>query len=160
MPRRPRALVLVPTRELASQVQGEIALLAGERGNRTIAVYGGTAYGASRRALDRGVDIVVACPGRLEDLMKQKALDLSDVRTVVLDEADRMADMGFLPAVRRLSTRPPRSVRCCCFRPPSVTKWKPSSTGTNTTQCVATWWPTSQVWARWPTSSGGPSAQS
>jgi superfamily II DNA/RNA helicase len=112
VPRRPRALVLVPTRELASQVQGEIALLAGERGNRTIAIYGGTAYGASRRALDRGVDIVVACPGRLEDLMKQGALDLSDVRTVVLDEADRMADMGFLPAVRRLldQTSPERQV--------------------------------------------------
>jgi len=110
-PRRPRALVLVPTRELASQVQGEIALLAGH-GNRTIAVYGGTAYGASRRALDRGVDIVVACPGRLEDLVKQGALKLSDVKTVVLDEADRMADMGFLPAVRRVldQTSPDRQV--------------------------------------------------
>jgi superfamily II DNA/RNA helicase len=112
VPRRPRALVLVPTRELASQVQGEIALLAGQHGNRTVAVYGGTAYGASLRALDRGVDIVVACPGRLEDLLKQEALDLSDVRTVVLDEADRMADMGFLPAVRRLldQTSPERQV--------------------------------------------------
>ena len=99
--RRPRALVLVPTRELASQVEGEIAHLAGDS-NRTIAIYGGTAYGASRRALDRGVDVVVACPGRLEDLLKQRALDLGDVKTVVLDEADRMADMGFLPAVRRL----------------------------------------------------------
>jgi len=101
-PRRPRALVLVPTRELASQVRDEIALLTGDRGKRTIAVYGGTAYGATRRALDRGVDIVVACPGRLEDLLAQRALNLGDVRTVVIDEADRMADMGFLPAVRRL----------------------------------------------------------
>jgi superfamily II DNA/RNA helicase len=101
-PRRPRALVLVPTRELARQVQGEIALLAGDHGKRTIAVYGGTAYEANRRALNRGVDIVVACPGRLEDLLAQRALSLGDVRTVVLDEADRMADMGFLPAVRRL----------------------------------------------------------
>ena len=83
-------------------MRDEIALLAGDRGKRTIAVYGGTAYGATRRALDRGVDIVVACPGRLEDLLAQRALNLGDVRTVVIDEADRMADMGFLPAVRRL----------------------------------------------------------
>ena len=111
-PRRPRALVLVPTRELASQVRDEIALLTGDRGKRTIAVYGGTAYGATRRALDRGVDIVVACPGRLEDLLAQRALNLGDVRTVVIDEADRMADMGFLPAVRRLmdQTSPERQV--------------------------------------------------
>ena len=111
-PRRPRALVLVPTRELAAQVQGELTMLGGDQGKRTIAVYGGTAYGASRRALDRGVDVVVACPGRLEDLLAQGALSLRDVRTVVLDEADRMADMGFLPAVRRLldQTSPERQV--------------------------------------------------
>jgi superfamily II DNA/RNA helicase len=101
-PRRPRALVLVPTRELASQVQGELAMLSGDQGRRTVAIYGGTAYGASRRALNNGVDVVVACPGRLEDLLAQGALSLRDVRTVVLDEADRMADMGFLPVVRRL----------------------------------------------------------
>ncbi|MGA2519235.1 MAG: DEAD/DEAH box helicase [Acidimicrobiales bacterium] len=100
--RRPRALVLVPTRELAAQVQGELALLAGDNGRRTLAVYGGTGYGASRKALERGVDIVVACPGRLEDLLQQGVLSLADVQTVVVDEADRMADMGFLPAVRRL----------------------------------------------------------
>jgi superfamily II DNA/RNA helicase len=111
-PRRPRALVLVPTRELALQVQGEIALLAGEHADRTIAVYGGTPYGSSRRALDRGVDIVVACPGRLEDLLKQRTLELGEVQTVVVDEADRMADMGFLPAVRRIldQTSPQRQV--------------------------------------------------
>ena len=114
-PRRPRALVLVPTRELASQVQGEIALLAGEHRNRTIAVYGGTPYGATRRALDRGVDIVVACPGRLEDLLKQGSLDLRDVKTVVIDEADRMADMGFLPAVRRLLDQTSRKRQVLLF---------------------------------------------
>jgi superfamily II DNA/RNA helicase len=101
-PRRPQGLVLVPTRELASQVRDELAELAGDRGGRVIAVYGGTGYGPTRRSLDRGVDIVVACPGRLEDLIAQGALRLGDVRTVVLDEADRMVDMGFLPAVRRL----------------------------------------------------------
>jgi len=114
-PRRPRALVLVPTRELASQVQGEIALLAGDRGNRSIAIYGGTSYGRSRKALDRGVDVVVACPGRLEDLLKQGALSLSDVKTVVLDEADRMADMGFLPAVRRLLDQTSRDRQVLLF---------------------------------------------
>jgi superfamily II DNA/RNA helicase len=112
LPRRPRALVLVPTRELAGQVQTEIARLAGGHGKRTIAVYGGTGYRTTRSALDRGVDIVVACPGRLEDLLAQGALSLGDVRAVVLDEADRMADMGFLPAVRRLldQTSPERQV--------------------------------------------------
>ncbi len=100
--RRPRALVLVPTRELASQVQRELAALTADGGRRVIAVYGGTGYNETRRALARGVDVIVACPGRLEDLLAQRALDLGDVRCVVLDEADRMADMGFLPAVRRI----------------------------------------------------------
>jgi superfamily II DNA/RNA helicase len=111
-PRRPQALVLVPTRELASQVRDELALLSDDRGRRVIAVYGGTGYGPTRRALDSGVDVVVACPGRLEDLVAQGAIRLSDVRTVVLDEADRMVDMGFLPAVRRLLdlTNPDRQV--------------------------------------------------
>jgi len=105
-PRRPRALVLVPTRELASQVRDELAMLFGAMApgssQRVIAIYGGTGYGPTRRALDRGVDVVVACPGRLEDLVAQGAIRLGDVHTAVLDEADRMADMGFLPAVRRL----------------------------------------------------------
>jgi superfamily II DNA/RNA helicase len=111
-PGKPRALVLVPTRELASQVQGELAMLAGDNGRRTIAIYGGTGYGPTRKALSRGVDTVVACPGRLEDLVAQRAISLRDVTTVVLDEADRMADMGFLPAVRRLLdlTSPERQV--------------------------------------------------
>jgi superfamily II DNA/RNA helicase len=104
-PGRPGALVLVPTRELAAQVQRELALLSGPRRGRVIAVYGGTGYGATRQALARGVDTVVACPGRLEDLVSQGAINLGAVRTVVIDEADRMADMGFLPAVRRLLDR-------------------------------------------------------
>jgi superfamily II DNA/RNA helicase len=101
-PRRPTGLVLVPTRELAAQVQRELADLAGDRGRRVVAVYGGTGYGVAQRALSRGVDILVACPGRLEDLVDRGAVDLGAVRVAVLDEADRMADMGFLPAVRRL----------------------------------------------------------
>jgi superfamily II DNA/RNA helicase/cold shock CspA family protein len=101
-PRKPVALVLVPTRELAAQVQKEIAQLTDDRGRRVICIYGGTSYNVARKALNFGVDVVVACPGRLEDMLEQGALDLSSVTTVVVDEADRMADMGFLPCVRRI----------------------------------------------------------
>ncbi len=111
-PGRPGALILVPTRELAAQVQRELSLICAQGRGRVIAVYGGTGYGATRHALARGVDTVVACPGRLEDLVAQGAIDLGAVRTVVVDEADRMADMGFLPSVRRLldRTAPDRQV--------------------------------------------------
>ena len=111
-PRKPVALVLVPTRELAAQVQKEIAQLTDDRGRRVICIYGGTSYNVARKALNFGVDVVVACPGRLEDMLEQRALDLGDVMTVVVDEADRMADMGFLPAVRRIvaATSPERHV--------------------------------------------------
>lgn len=101
-PRRPRALVLVPTRELAAQVRREIEVLVPRKAGPVVAVYGGVGYGPQRSALARGASAVVACPGRLEDLVASGAVDLRDVDLVVLDEADRMADMGFLPAVRRL----------------------------------------------------------
>jgi len=104
-PKRPTALVLVPTRELAAQVAKEIEPLARKRNLRTTTVYGGVGYGEQRQALRRGVDILVACPGRLEDLMEQRELVLDDVQIAVIDEADRMADMGFLPAVKRLLDR-------------------------------------------------------
>ncbi len=100
--RRPAALVLVPTRELAAQVERTIAPLAAAANARVVSIYGGVSYGKQRAALQRGVEIVVGCPGRLEDLIQQGDLVLSDVSMVVVDEADRMADMGFLPAVRRL----------------------------------------------------------
>ncbi len=111
-PRKPVALVLVPTRELAAQVEKEIAQLSDDRGRRVISIYGGTSYHTARKALNAGVDVVVACPGRLEDMLEQRGLDLADVTTVVVDEADRMADMGFLPAVRRIlaTTSPERHV--------------------------------------------------
>jgi superfamily II DNA/RNA helicase len=110
--RKPTALVLVPTRELAAQVQKEIAQLTDDKGRRVICIYGGTSYNVARKALNFGVDVVVACPGRLEDMLEQRGLDLGDVETVVVDEADRMADMGFLPAVRRIvaATSPNRHV--------------------------------------------------
>ena len=106
-PRKPVGLILVPTRELAAQVQKELANLTEDRGRRVICIYGGTSYNVARKALNMGVDIVVACPGRLEDMLEQGAFDLDDCRTVIVDEADRMADMGFLPAVRRIMAQTP-----------------------------------------------------
>ncbi|MHB1987678.1 MAG: DEAD/DEAH box helicase [Acidimicrobiales bacterium] len=101
-PSRPRALVLAPTRELAAQIAKELAFLATPRRLRVHAFYGGIGFGGQLKALRDGVDIAVACPGRLEDLMGSGAIRLGDVETVVVDEADRMADMGFLPAVKRV----------------------------------------------------------
>jgi superfamily II DNA/RNA helicase/cold shock CspA family protein len=101
-PRRPRALVLVPTRELASQVHSVLGSLLGRDSQRVVSIFGGTGYRDQIRALHKGVNVVVACPGRLEDLIERGDVRLDDVTTVVLDEADRMSDMGFLPAVRRL----------------------------------------------------------
>ncbi len=114
-PRKPVALVLVPTRELAAQVQKELAQLTDDRGRRVICIYGGTSYNVARKALNFGVDVVVACPGRLEDMLEQGALDLSSVTTVVVDEADRMADMGFLPCVRRIVGATPRDRHVMLF---------------------------------------------
>jgi superfamily II DNA/RNA helicase len=106
-PRRPLGLVLAPTRELAEQIQRELHPIARAGGRRIIAVYGGVGYEHQKQALARGVDILVACPGRLADLIEQGELDLDEVEFVVIDEADRMADMGFLPEVRRLLDRTP-----------------------------------------------------
>jgi superfamily II DNA/RNA helicase len=101
-PRRPRALVLAPTRELAAQIQKELEPLATARDKRVCTVYGGVGYEKQKKALRRGVEILVACPGRLRDLINQHAVRLDAVDVVVIDEADRMADMGFLPEVRRI----------------------------------------------------------
>ena len=99
-PGYPTALILAPTRELAEQITSELRSFSGRL--RVDAVYGGVGYGAQLKALRRGIDILVACPGRLEDLIERRDVNLSAVRQVVLDEADRMADMGFMPSVRRL----------------------------------------------------------
>ena len=100
-PGRPYGLVLVPTRELAAQVVKEVAMLCAGGGITVAAVYGGAGYGPQVKAA-RAASIVVATPGRLEDLMKRRDLDLGAVAIVVIDEADRMADMGFMPAVKRI----------------------------------------------------------
>jgi superfamily II DNA/RNA helicase len=103
--RHPTALVLVPTRELAAQIEEVVKPLAATIGARVASIYGGVGYGKQRAALRNGTDILIACPGRLTDLVEQGSANLSEVEIVVVDEADRMADMGFLPVVRRLLDR-------------------------------------------------------
>ena len=104
----PRALILAPTRELVSQIDAALAPLARAAGLTSRTVFGGVGQNPQVTALRRGVDIVVACPGRLEDLIGQGHCTLAEVELTVLDEADHMADLGFLPAVRRLLTQTPR----------------------------------------------------
>jgi len=99
---RPRGLILAPTRELAEQIKEELVPLARSMGRFVFAIYGGVGYGPQINALRKGVDILVATPGRLEDLIEQGTVDLRDADIVVIDEADRMADMGFMPAVKRI----------------------------------------------------------
>ncbi len=101
-PKRPRGLVLVPTRELAAQVARDLTWLGMERGVRVHSFYGGVGFDKQLKALRNGVDIAVACPGRLADLVNQGHFRLDGVDHVVIDEADRMADMGFLPEVKRI----------------------------------------------------------
>ena len=109
---RPRGLVLVPTRELATQVQAVIAPLARAAGLKVTAIFGGTPHNPQVAALCGRADIVVACPGRLADLIEQGHCHLGDVEITVLDEADHMADLGFLPVVRRLlQATPPKGQR-------------------------------------------------
>ncbi|MFI5717898.1 DEAD/DEAH box helicase [Nocardia sp. NPDC051750] len=107
VPGRPTGLILAPTRELATQIAATLTPLAAVRGLRVTTVFGGIPVNRQVKALKQGVDIVVACPGRLEDLMKQRAVALDAVRTTVLDEADHMADLGFLPGVTRILAATP-----------------------------------------------------
>ncbi|MEU5868756.1 DEAD/DEAH box helicase [Nonomuraea sp. NPDC047529] len=100
--KKPRGLVVVPTRELAVQVSEDLVTAAGKLGSRVLTVYGGRAYEPQIEALKAGVDVIVGTPGRLLDLVKQKHLDLSQVTSLVLDEADRMMDLGFLPDIERI----------------------------------------------------------
>ena len=108
-PGRPRALVLAPTRELASQIDATMAPLAKALGLRTHTIFGGVRPGPQQQALRNGVDIVIACPGRLQDLVQGGHAHLDDIEITVLDEADHMADLGFLPTVKRLLDRTPKA---------------------------------------------------
>ncbi|MBV5244552.1 MULTISPECIES: DEAD/DEAH box helicase [Mycolicibacterium] len=105
---RPSGLVLAPTRELATQITAALEPMATAAGLRVTTIYGGVSQGRQVSALRGGIDIVVACPGRLEDLMQQKVISLDNVTVTVLDEADHMADLGFLPGVTRILAATPR----------------------------------------------------
>ena len=113
--RRPRALVLAPTRELVGQIKESLEPLAAAAGLKVQTVFGGVGQGPQVTGLRNGVDIVLACPGRLEDLIGQGHCDLSAVEVTVLDEADHMADLGFLPGVRRLLDKTPRGSQRLLF---------------------------------------------
>lgn len=112
---RPRALILAPTRELATQIDASLAPLAKATGLRSVTVFGGVGAQPQIQKLRDGVDIVIACPGRLEDHVKSGHADLSGVEITVLDEADHMADLGFLPPVKRLLDRTPRDCQRLLF---------------------------------------------
>ncbi len=114
-PGAPQALVVVPTRELAVQVAGDLAQAGARRGVRLGTLYGGRAYEPQVETLRRGVEVVVGTPGRLIDLSKQKRLDLSQAQTVVLDEADEMLDLGFLPDVETIMSLTPANRQTMLF---------------------------------------------
>ncbi|WP_237745173.1 DEAD/DEAH box helicase [Kribbella catacumbae] len=114
-PNQPRALILAPTRELATQIQASITPLTDALDLRTMTVFGGVGHGPQITALRRGVDIVIACPGRLEDHVKAGHARLDAVEITVLDEADHMADLGFLPAVRRILEATPSTTQRLLF---------------------------------------------
>ncbi|GAB2966534.1 DEAD/DEAH box helicase [Actinotalea caeni] len=112
---KPQALVVAPTRELAVQVAGDLTTAARHRSVRVVQVYGGRAYEPQIEALQRGVEVVVGTPGRMIDLLKQRHLDLSHVKVLVLDEADEMLDLGFLPDVETLLASTPASRHTMLF---------------------------------------------
>lgn len=113
--KRPQALIVVPTRELALQVTREIGAIGKYRKSHEVAIYGGVPYGPQERALARGTQIVVGTPGRLLDHIEKGRLDLSGIVVTVLDEADRLLDMGFAPEVRRLLRRLPERRQTALF---------------------------------------------
>src|SRR3954470_11156369 len=112
---RPRALILAPTRELATQINASLAPLARALGLRTVTVFGGVPAKPQISKLAAGVDVVVACPGRLADHVQTGHAKLDAVEVTVLDEADHMADLGFLPVVRRLLDLTPRGTQRLLF---------------------------------------------
>ncbi|MDE9364213.1 DEAD/DEAH box helicase [Luteipulveratus sp. YIM 133132] len=114
-PSRPRSLILAPTRELATQIAEALAPLAAAAGLSTLTVFGGVGQNPQVRGLRAGVDILIACPGRLLDLMGQGACQLDQVEITVLDEADHMADLGFLPGVKRILDATPKRTQRLLF---------------------------------------------
>lgn len=112
---KPQALIVAPTRELALQVASDINTASSIRGTRNLTIYGGVPYEPQLEALEKGVDIVVGTPGRILDLANRGALDLSEVRSLVLDEADEMLDLGFLPDVESILAKTPSSRQTMLF---------------------------------------------
>ncbi|WP_375003834.1 DEAD/DEAH box helicase [Aeromicrobium sp. CTD01-1L150] len=114
-PGKPQALIVCPTRELAIQVAGDVATASKVRGTRNLTIYGGVPYEPQLEALETGVDIVVGTPGRVLDLANRGALDLSHVKSLVLDEADEMLDLGFLPDVESILAKTPETRQTMLF---------------------------------------------
>src|SRR4051794_7521493 len=114
-PDKPQALVVAPTRELALQVSSDLTVAGADRGTRVLTIYGGVGYDVQLDALKAGVDVVVGTPGRLLDLVNRRALDLSHVKVLVLDEADEMLDLGFLPDVQKLLSKTPETRQTMLF---------------------------------------------
>jgi ATP-dependent RNA helicase RhlE len=113
--RRVRSLILAPTRELAEQIHQDIRMLGKGTGIQSVSVYGGVSKNPQLATFKRGAEIVVACPGRLLDHLGERAIDLSGVEILVLDEADRMCDMGFLPDIRRILKHLPKEKQTLFF---------------------------------------------
>ena len=121
--RNPRVLVLAPTRELVVQVAGEARKLAAQTSLRTAAIYGGAGMQKQTDGLRRGVDMIIATPGRLMDHMRRRTVSLQDLEILVLDEADRMLDMGFLPDIKQIVSRVPSQRQTMLFSatiPPTI----------------------------------------
>jgi len=121
----PRMLIITPTRELAQQIDDVCKKVAARTRHTAVTVVGGVSYNPQKSALKRGCDILVATPGRLVDLIDQGACMLDEVQVLVLDEADRMLDMGFLPAVRKIVSYTPADRPCCSPRPWTRPPWAP-----------------------------------
>jgi ATP-dependent RNA helicase RhlE len=113
--RHVRALVIAPTRELAEQIHEAISILGRNTGLRSVTIYGGVGFNPQVDKLKRGAEIVVACPGRLLDHIGQKTIDLSRLEMLVLDEADHMFDMGFLPDIRQILRQLPQRRQTLLF---------------------------------------------
>lgn len=122
-PGKLRCLILEPTRELAAQVEDQFQKYGKHTGLRPVLIHGGVGYGKQREELEKGADVIMATPGRLLDFMSQGTISLKDVEVLVLDEVDRMLDMGFLPDVRRIVEQCPKSRQTLFFSatiPPAI----------------------------------------
>ncbi|HNS40813.1 MAG TPA: DEAD/DEAH box helicase, partial [Promineifilum sp.] len=113
--RRPRALIIAPTRELAEQINQAATALGARTKVRSTAIYGGVGKGPQVAAIKRGTEIIVACPGRLLDHIGEGNIDLSTIEVLVLDEADRMLDMGFIPDIKRILRYVPQRQQTLLF---------------------------------------------